>query len=210
MPAASGEEVARNPIVSVIESNSVGALTVFYGDVFRASKARPVKIEAAGSTASADITIPLSKLHTIRGHVVLKSTGDPPPAGAVTLLYADTHENARLGIFDGSGEFALSYVPEDSYILTAAASPEPLPDFSEEDLGGAYGFSASFRADSDAKLPDGMSSLPLLVTGDVTGITISVPDPPPLTREKSSDRSGPDIAPQPSSPDQPVKPQPRE
>ncbi len=207
VPAGSGEDVAKNPLLSMLQSSSVGALTVYFGDAFRASKAKPVKVETAGSAFTADITIPLSKLHTIRGHVVLKSTGDPPRAGGVILQYADTHETARVGIFDNSGEFAIFYVPEDSYVLEAAASPEPLPDFSEEDVGGAWGFSAmGFRMDPDPKLPGGLVSVPLLVTGDVSGITISVPDPPPITKEKGSEVPESDAIPQPAPPDQPDKP----
>jgi hypothetical protein len=195
VPAASGEEVAKNPLTSMMQSTSVGALTVFYGDVFRPSKATPVKIETAGSTANADITIPLSKLHTIRGHLVLKSSGDPPPAGGVLLKYADTQENARAGLVGEDGNFALYYVPEGSYILAAGASPEPLPQFGGEN--DAVPVNLGFRVDMDDKTPQGAASISLLVAGDLIGITLTVPDPP---------STHPAEAPSPASGERPVAP----
>jgi len=202
VPTVSGEGATGNPLMSVLQSSPVGALIVYYGDIFRASKAKPVKIETSGSTATADITIPLSKLHTIRGRVMLKSNGEPPLAGGVVLQYADTHENARVGIFAG-GEFAIFYVPEGNYTLAAAASPEALPNFDEEDGGAAWSFSpAGFGVRMDSKLPDDLAPIPLLVIGDMTDITLTAANPPPAPAKQVANPEAPENPALPSPPPQ--------
>ena len=102
--------------------SSIGSMDVYVGGGQRASKAETIKVTTGGASKDADITIPLSRLHTIRGQVLLKSTNQPPSAATVRLLYADTREPARSMVAP-NGEFEFHYVPEDSFILRAAASP---------------------------------------------------------------------------------------
>jgi hypothetical protein len=152
---------------------------VYLGDTLRASKAKTIKIAGGETRSDADITIPLGKLHRIRGNVVLKSTGQAPPTAEVQLLFADTGESARMALAV-DGEFEFSYVPEDSFILRAEASGEPLPDLGVDEAdgdgiaGGAWGLSG-VRAESSGAHTD----TAVIVTGNMSGITVAVPDPSP-------------------------------
>lgn len=174
-----------NPYVLAMQSMGSDALTVYAGNTTRASAAKVVKIESSDDIKDADITIPLAKLHTVRGHVVLKSTNQAPSAAFVELRYADTHEQARISLVPG-GEFELHYVPEDSYVLEAAASSDPIPSFPDVDedgqenegAGGLASTGGSFQFPVDLQKTDGSVESPLVVTGDVDDITIAVPDPP--------------------------------
>jgi hypothetical protein len=188
VPAHSADDDAGDILSRLISMNRLEALLVYYGDTLRASKAKAIKIEAGDATKDADITIPLSKLHTIRGRVIFKSTGEAPPTTALELLYADDREVARVAIAT-DGEFALAYVGEDSYILRAAGQNERMPTFEDMEDGDGEGGGVFFQPATSVSLSipgtDGISGkdfpgteVPVAVSGDVSDITISVPDPP--------------------------------
>ncbi len=184
VPAESAARANENQAVEMIEA-SIGAVDVYVGGGLRASKAEVIKVTAGGAAKDADITIPLSKLHTIHGQVVLKSTGQPPPAAVVQLVYADTEEPARMTVAP-NGEFEIRYVPEGSFILRAIASPEPLPQINVEDSedegfgngASAVGFGFMVSPNENAGKMEGGAEVSLLVTGDVDNVNIAVPDPP--------------------------------
>ena len=124
-------------------------------------------------------------------------TGQPPPAAAVQLLYADTREPARMAIAP-NGEFEIHYVPEGSFILSATAITQALPnlDGDGEDNsggpGGGYmaGSSFGFTVPANGENPGGGAELPVLVTGDVEHANISVPDPQPTNQEAPNNGAG--------------------
>jgi len=178
--AVSSDHPGGSDLAGIMEA-SIGVLNVYVGDGLRASKAETIKVEPGGASRDADITIPLSKLHTIRGQVLLKSSGQPPPAAAVQLLYADTRELARVAIAP-NGEFEMHYVPEGSFILKATASPKPLPQINlgdDGDQGEMIGISGGFgiRLDPNAQEMAGGAEIPLQVTGDIEHVSVTVPDP---------------------------------
>ena len=182
------ESTDKNPFAEMMEASS-GAMDVYVGGGQRASKAEVTKVTASGASKDADITIPLSRLHTIRGQVLLKSTNQPPKAATVRLLYADTRELARTTVAP-NGEFEFHYVAEGSFILHAASSPELLPhvDSGDGDDSG-FGFPAgrsSMILQPGGDVSDGGEEIPLVVTGDMDGVSISVPDPPPSNQSAPS------------------------
>ncbi|WP_058189018.1 MSCRAMM family protein [Terracidiphilus gabretensis] len=179
---ASGAAPPANPIADAVKFSQSGGLTIYYGDTPRKSNAKPVKIEGGESVPGIDITIPLSKLHSIQGQVLLKRTGQPPAMASLQLLYADSHEFARTAVAV-NGEFALDYVPEGSYILQASASTDPVPAMDQDTgdlvVSGSLGF---FVATGDFDIPsnfkqDSSAETPLDVHGEVAAVTIYVPDP---------------------------------
>jgi hypothetical protein len=183
VPTMSSEMTAGHSLADIVASSAGGgALTVFAGGGLRASKAKPIRLGAGEANTDANITIPLSALHTIRGRVVLKSTGAEPPAAVLELVYADTGEVARVALTSG-GDFAIAYVAEGSYILRAVANSEPLPAVNMNADGGvdiASGASALNTANQE-----GAAEMPIMVSGEVAGVTIAVPDPPAAKPEPS-------------------------
>jgi hypothetical protein len=145
-------------------------LNVYAGGALRASKAKKIKVTAGGGSIDADITIPLSTLHTVRGHVLLKNSGEPAVFANLRLLYADTREELRSS-FATDGDFEIHYVPEGNYLLRGAAGmAPPNPDDFEgqrfHQITWAYP-----RAGN--KSPE----VPLKVNGDLENVTITVPMP---------------------------------
>jgi hypothetical protein len=183
VPTMSSEMTAGHSLADIVASSpGGGALTVFVGGALRASKAKPIKLGTGEAMTDANITIPLSTLHTIRGRVVLKSNGAEPPAAALELLYADTGEVARVALAAG-GDFAIGYVAEGSYILRAAANSEPLPAVNVNADGGvdiAPGAGSTITANQESA-----AEMPVMVTREVSGVTIAVPDPPAAKAEPS-------------------------
>jgi hypothetical protein len=184
VPAASSGHSVESQFIAMVDE-SLGTLNVYVGNGLRVSKAETIKVDAGGAAKDADITIPLSKLHTVRGRVLLKSTGQPPANARVDLIYADTRERVHTAMAP-NGEFEIPYVPEGNLILRAVGDNNPLPNMdamADEAEGTGIGVvtgSASIEFDfPGARAGDeDFAELPLTVSGDVDNITISVPDPP--------------------------------
>jgi hypothetical protein len=190
VPTMSSEMTAGHSLADIVASSpGGGALTVFVGGGLRAGKAKPIKLGSGEAITDANITVPLSALHTIRGRVVLKSNGAEPPAAALELVYADTGEVARVAL-TASGDFAISYVAEGSYILRAVANAEPLPVVNVNADGGVdIAAAASALLTPDPSNQEGAAEMPIMVTGEVAGVTIAVPDPPAAKPEPSPEPS---------------------
>jgi hypothetical protein len=194
VPTVSADAVSQNSLVEMIQSLPFGGLVVYAGGSLRASEAKLIKVGPGDVSGGADITIPLGSLHSIHGSVILKSTGQAPPAAGLQLLYADNQELARTAIAP-DGEFDIPYVPEGNYILRAVASPQPIPAFggddNEQELGNLSGGIGIFApASSDTKLHGG-AEIPLMVKGDINNVTISVPDPQPIKAPFASSAQDP-------------------
>lgn len=150
-------------------------MDVYVGADLRASKAETIKVDAGGAKKNADIIIPLSKLHTLRGQVMLKNTGQPPVVANVELLYADTKEIVRT-VIAPDGKFEFFYVPEGNFVLRAAAGNDAPPNL---DLMGGPNAASGLHPIvwSYPQAGEGSPEIQLQVTGDVDDLTIAVPDP---------------------------------
>jgi hypothetical protein len=184
VPAASSGHSVENQFIAMM-NETFGTLNVYVGNGLRASKAETIKVDAGGAAKDADITIPLSKLHTVRGQVLLKSTGQPPANARVDLIYADTRERVHTAMAP-NGEFEIPYVPEGNLILRAVGDNNPLPnmDAMADDAEGTGIGAVAESASVEFVLPgaragdEDFAELPLTVSGDIDNVTISVPDPP--------------------------------
>jgi hypothetical protein len=167
--------------VSGIESSlhPSNGLNVYFGGALRASKARTIKVTAGGSI-DADITIPLSTLHTVRGQVLLKNSGLPAAFANIRLLYADTREELR-STFATDGKFEMNYVPEGSYLLWAAAGEAP-PN--PADFEGQRFHQITWAYPRSGKQSP---EVPLKVAGDLDNVTITIPIP------TAADEKGPPV-----------------
>ncbi len=171
-----------NPQAEAMQA-SIGSMEVYVGGGQRASKAETIKVTLGGASRDADITIPISRMHTIRGQVLLKSTNQPPSSATVRLLYADTREPARSMIAP-NGEFEFHYVPEDSFILRAAASPAPANGDESGSQPPMGRYSMNLEPSGDAS--EAGAEIPLAVTSDMDGVSISVPDAQPANQNTPS------------------------
>lgn len=149
----------------------VGLLAVYYGDVFLEKDAKSIKLTDGEEYPDADITIPLSKLHTISGSLV-SSSGQPINSGKVTLSTADNIEIDVAFVSEEDATFYIDLVPEGTYTLrvtdaqdvnTQIVRDPQNPNMIEDIKRSTLATYADYRA-------------PLEVAGDISGLTITVPD----------------------------------
>ena len=113
---------------------------VCLGNTFRRRDAKSIKVQSGESYTGADITIPLTGLHSVAGVVTALADNQPIGSGTVQLLYSDNREQARVTTLLDDGSFNFTYVPQGNYILVVsnAADPEPAnpaPDPPSKDAG---------------------------------------------------------------------------
>jgi hypothetical protein len=93
-------------------------LLFYSGGKARPAEATGFQLGEGESRSGEDITIPLSRLHSIRGHLAAASDGHLLNAGGVALLHAD--DRSRVDSADLSRDetmFNFDFVPDGNYIL---------------------------------------------------------------------------------------------
>jgi hypothetical protein len=93
------------------------ALTVYYGDVFFEKGAKSIKLGEGEESPGADVTIRLSKLHTISGSLINVS-GQPINSGHIALFAMPGNiEIASAFVREEDAAFHMDLVPEGTYTL---------------------------------------------------------------------------------------------
>lgn len=148
-----------------------GLDAVYYGDVFFAKDAKSIKLTDSQEYSDADITIRLSKLHTISGSLV-NSTGQPVNSGKVTLYTPDNIAIAGAQVDEDGATFYIDLVPSGAYTLRVAEAK-----------------SVKTRVVRDADNPDMIGDIkrttlatysdyemPLEINSDIAGLTVTISD----------------------------------
>jgi hypothetical protein len=145
------------------------SLNLYSGDSFRPRDAKTIKLGDGEETNSVDITIPLSKLHTVSGSVVDANSGRAINAGRLTLLYSDDDtELTSVGIDKEDSAFHFYYVPEGEYTFKVTSAR----DVTREEIPYPAGTVPPTHT-VEKKLRDyDVEPQPLSIHSDVTGITI--------------------------------------
>jgi hypothetical protein len=157
--------------------NSMFSLS-FYGDgTTHMDEATPFTLKGDEERAATDMTLPISKLHRLTCHVSAPN-GHFVNAASVELVYGpDKKTLARSNIDREDGLFHFEFVPEGAYTLRVtnarditwdpnpsrpAMSPAPpgFPGLEKERVLETYG----------------NVDIPLILRGDMTGITATVPE----------------------------------
>ena len=95
------------------------SMPVYLGDTVREGQAKTVTLEDGQQLGAQEITVPVSKMHTISGALVDARTGQALNAGTVALVYADDgKELVSVPVDADSQTFTLPFVPEGEYKLT--------------------------------------------------------------------------------------------
>ena len=150
----------------------VGLRAVYYGDVFLEKDAKSIQLTAGEEYPDADITIRLSKLHTISGSLI-NSSGQPINSGKVALYTAaDNIEMDIAFVSEEDATFYIDLVPDGAYTLRVTDARNVNAQFVRDlqnpnIIGDIKRTTLATYADYQA---------PLEVTGDITGLIITVPD----------------------------------
>ena len=144
-------------------------LPVYSGDTMRKSEAVPFKLGRGEDRAGVDISIPLSKLHSISGVVTAASNGHPINSGDITIEDPADKETVANGQLDSDGAFHLDGVPEGSYTLRVKNACDRQNQ--QVSVAGGMNISSEKIAHRYGDLEQ-----PLKVEGDIPNLVLSVPE----------------------------------
>ena len=134
-------------------------LVVYSGDATRKSAAVSFTLSPGEERTGEDITIPLTKLHTISGVVTAARDGHPVNAGNLALMSPEDKELVADAEIASDGTFQIEAVPEGSYILRIRDAHDTMKGSSEK-ITSRYG---------DLEQP-------LKIESDVPNLALAVPE----------------------------------
>jgi len=151
------------------------SLPIYSGGAWRAKDAAPFSLRLGEDRGGEDIQIPVNKLHSVRGVITAASDGHIVNSGKISLLYADDKsEAASADIARGDSNFSFSYVPEGDYILRVKSAS----DVEYEDTPNPPGSVPPARTTTRFLHSYGSTDQAIHVDGDITGLTVAVPEQP--------------------------------
>ena len=141
-------------------------LYVYSGDTTHKSEAVPFKLGPGEDRAGVDITIPLSKLHSISGVITAAADGHAINGGHLTVEDTADKDSVAEAELDGSGSFHLDGVPEGSYTLHVT---NPIDKVSEQISAGGMKMDRDRTVHQYADLKQ-----PLKIEGDIPNLVLAV------------------------------------
>jgi len=157
--------------LKVPRTRNLGLLAIYYGDAFLEKEAKTITLTEGEEYSEADITIDLSKLHTVSGWLVNRS-GQPINSGKIALYAADRTVVDLAFVSEEDATFYIDLVPEGTYIVRVTDAKNVNVQTSR-DLQNPNLIS-DIKRTTLATYADYQA--PLEVNGDVSGLAITVPD----------------------------------
>jgi hypothetical protein len=156
-----GEYLLRTTLVLSVHYIPDYSLDIFFGDGMRQRDAKTIKLKDGEESNGDNITIPLSKLHSVSGAVVSMETGATVNSAKLELHYADDDSMvAEAGISSDEDQFHFPYVAEGEYTLKVTNASDVAP-------GNRSHNQKPIRTYADA-------SQSIIVKGETSGVTIQV------------------------------------
>ena len=156
-----------------MSSDSQARLLFYSGSTARKRDAASFKLTEGEERTGEDITIPLSKLHTITGQIVAAHDGHLLNMGTIQLLDAEDKselETSRLERADG--KFHLPFVPEGNYILRVSDAA----DVTYQDAPNPPGTLPPTHEVTHVAHWYGSTDQSLNVHDDLSNVVLSVPE----------------------------------
>jgi len=146
----------------------------FYsGNAVRKSDAKSFELTMGEERSGEDISLPLSKLHRVRGSLLSKTDGHTLNDGSVTLLFADDRSQlgfAEIGINDEKFDFP--FVPVGDYVLQVNYAADAV----FEEVSNPPGSTPPTWTQKNVVRSYGSAEVPLHVDSDRENLTVEVPD----------------------------------
>jgi hypothetical protein len=146
-------------------------LSIYSGDVFFQKDAKPIKIMEGEESTGNNLTISLSKIHSISGSL-LNVSGHTINAGEIALYtMPDNSQIAHAQVEPDSSAFHLDFVPEGHYVLRVTNAR----DVTRETIQPPPG-STDEPKDHETLIQEyGPYEAPFEVIGDMTAVNLTVP-----------------------------------
>jgi hypothetical protein len=161
-----------NGTMQVNIQKTLFSLPLYSGSVLRRRDATVIKTDAGQETPAVDLTMPLSKLHSVSGTVITQG-GHTVNAGKVALLYADTREElTNTPISRDDNQFHFLYVPEGNYILAVKEAS----DVTQIEVANPPGTTPRMRMEDKTLRIYGTTEQPLTIEGEMPSVFVTVPN----------------------------------
>jgi len=148
-------------------------LKFYSGNALRTGDAKPFHLTAGEERTGEDLTLPLSKLHRVRGVLVSKQDGHVLNDGSVTLLSADDRtEFGTAEIGRGDENFDIPFVPAGNYILRVNYAADAV----FQEIANPPGSFPPSTTNKTALHTYPATEVPLHVDSDFNEVTIPVPE----------------------------------
>ncbi len=147
----------------------------FSGDVPRKDKGKAIKLAAGEQRDGTDITIPVSKLHSVSGTLTEQRSGHVINAGEIALNFSDGTELIKTKIGGDDSSFHFDFVPEGEYVLAVVEAKDVVR---EPEAPKPNTFTMPGQMKETTVRTYGTATQPLIVQNDVTGLTVAVPASP--------------------------------
>ena len=151
------------------------SLSLFSGNATRPADAKPFDLSSGEDLALPDFEIPLSKLHSVTGTLLVGETGVPANAGKVALLYPDDKtELTSTSVSKDDNAFHFLYVPEGNYLLKVTNAKQ----VSRTEVPICDHCFPPTRTEEKTLHIFGDAQQPLVIANDITGLTVTIPPTP--------------------------------
>lgn len=154
-------------------------LMIYSGDTFRRSDAVPFHLGSGEEHAGEDITIPLSKLHSVNGVVIAARDSHAINSGFIDISTPEDKQTIASGEIDSDGSFHLDCVPEGTYLLRIF-NPR---DSTSHDI--TVGKSGLTLLDENTLHQYGDLEQSIKVEGDIPNLVLAVPEQKKVARTSS-------------------------
>jgi hypothetical protein len=157
--------------VGAMIGTGFSSINVYSGDTTRRRDAVPFKLGAGEERTGEDITIPLSKFHSVSGVVTAARDGHAVNGGSVQISTPEDKEVISSAELGSDGSFHLEGVPEGSYLLRVNARDKAMQELHEPGQVTPTSFvekTIHQYGDLDQTIK---------VEGDVPNLILAVPEP---------------------------------
>ena len=157
------------------QNRSIARIAFYSGGTTRKREAISFKLAAGDEHSGEDITIPLSKLHTLTGELLSAHDGHVLNSGRVSLRDPDDQsemESCRVGRVDS--KFHLLFIPEGNYTLHVSNAA----DVTYVDVPNPPGSMPPSWETTHLIHDYGVIDQPVNVHDDIPNLTLSIPEKP--------------------------------
>lgn len=157
------------------QERSIALIAFYSGSTSRKRDATSFKLAAGDEHGGEDITIPLSKLHTLSGELLSAHDGHVLNSGNVSLRDPDDQsevESSKIGRVDG--KFHLLFIPEGNYTLHVSNAA----DVTYVDVLNPPGSMPPSWETTHFIHGYGLTDQPVNVHDDIPNLTLSIPEKP--------------------------------
>jgi hypothetical protein len=122
----------KNGKFDLAAAKAASPVIVFAPAAFHAADAKTLKLSTGEEHGDTDVTVNLTSMHSVSGHVASAEDHHGINSGTVTLTDTKDKEFVRKAALDAQGNYTVTYVPAGTYDLAVADGADTEPSKKKE------------------------------------------------------------------------------